>query len=89
MVAVGRIALCLVALSQERTQVREVLEELPNVRGCAVDPMRVKVVQVRIVAVAVESGARFPFHNDHDLAWNYLTYDILTKLSERDDAPAV
>src|SRR5438105_10245583 len=83
------MALVQLLLFEDRLQVLELVEEVPDVVAGALLPVRMQVTNLRIVAVAVKGCLRRPFDEDHHRARLDVACCGLSELAERDDAPAV
>ncbi len=74
---------------EQRPQVVEAVEQVPDVGRRTVLPVGVQIGQFGIVAVTVEGVLRLPLDENQHLAWLDLAGDRFAELSEGDDAAAV
>src|SRR5258705_7005348 len=74
---------------QQRTQVVEAVEEVPDVVRAPLYPVRMQVRELRVIAVAVERFLGIPFDQDQYLPRRNLARSRLAEAAERHDAAAV
>src|ERR1700674_3195531 len=76
-------------LLKKRAQVFEPVEEVPDVVASSVDAMRMKVVELRVIVIAVEGLLRGPPHENQHRARLDLARRRLAETAERNDPAAV